>query len=237
MSSFKTPESLSQSIVRHLEEEIIEGRIQAGLRLIPEELAKVLKVSKSPVREALMSLKSDGLVTSRPRAGFFVAEIKISDIEEIYPIRAVLTSLALRFIIEKRYESDFVPRLEEFLEEMARLVEEKDVIGYFHLNVDFWNFIFNRCPNKRLKVFHKQLGKQVLRFRFFSLSQLYSISRSYERHQRLLHAIKSRDAESAKKIAEEIIYSALDIIRRSLTRDSVQEIPQGTIPYREREAD
>jgi DNA-binding GntR family transcriptional regulator len=217
-SLFEPPKTLSQSIAQYLEKEIIEGKISAGTRLSPDELSSRLNVSRSPIREALLCLERDGLILNKARVGFFVADIKIEDIEEIYPIRAALIGLALKNIIENGFETDFITTLEQLLEEMKHCVQQNDVEGYFYINLRLYNYILDCCPNRRVSKMLDLLGKQVLRFRFMSMSSKpESLERSFEGSMRLINALKNRDIEGSMRIAEGIIYSALDALRQALT--------------------
>jgi len=217
--SINIPESLTKLVYRFLEKEIIEGRFESGVRLIPEELANRLSVSKSPVREALLYLEREGLVTNKPRIGFFVANIKIDDIEEIYPIRASLNALTIRIIIEKGYESDFIPLLEAILSKMEDRVREGDINGFFYLNIQLYDFLLSRCPNDRLTEMLNQLGKQVLRFRRLGMTIPGRIESSLERHKKLVEAIKNMDVLSSTRIAKEIIYGGLEALRSLLGKE------------------
>jgi len=217
-SPFMIPQSLSRTVARYLEKEIIEGSLEPGFRIVPEELARRFNVSKSPVREALFSLEKEGLVTSRPRIGFFVTEIKLGDIEEIYPIRASLNALMLKTMAEREYKPDFIPSIERLLREMEVKVQHNDISGYFYLNVQLYDFIMERCPNNRLRMMLNQLGKQVLRFRFMTMSQPGHIRVSMERHKSLLKALMHRDAASITEIAENVVYGALEVLREALAK-------------------
>jgi DNA-binding GntR family transcriptional regulator len=215
---FEPPKTLSQSIVQYLEKEIIEGKLSAGTRLFPDELSSRLNVSKSPIREALFCLERDGLILNEARVGFFVADIKIEDIEEIYPIRAALYGLAFKNIIEKGFETDFITNLEQMLEEMKHCVQQNDVKGYFYINLRFYDYILDCCPNRRVSKMLDLLGKQVLRFRFMSMSSNPgSLKRSLEGSMRLINALKNKDIEGSIIISEGIIFSALDALRQALT--------------------
>lgn len=216
-SLFEPPKTLSQSIVQYLEKEIIEGKLSAGTRLFPDELSSRLNVSKSPIREALLCLERDGLILNKARVGFFVADIKIEDIEEIYPIRAALIGLALKNIIEKGFEPDFITNLEQMLEEMKHCVQQNDVKGYFYINLRLYKYILDCCPNRRVSKMLDLLGKQVLRFRFMSMSSNPgSLKRSFDGSMRLINALKNRDIEGSIRISESIIFSALDALRQAL---------------------
>ena len=213
---FKPPKTLSQTIVQYLEKEIIEGKLSAGTRLFPDELSSRLNVSKSPIREALLYLERDGLIVNKARVGFFVAYIKIEDIEEIYPIRAVLLGLAFTSIIKEGFETDFIPELEKMLEEMKQCAQQDDVKRYFYTHLRFHNYILNYCPNRRVGNMLDPLGKQVLRFRFMSMSYPGHIKRSLEGHIRLVNALKNRDIEGVRRISEDIVFKALDVLRKVL---------------------
>lgn len=207
--SFNVPESLSKMAERYLEAEIVEGRLPAGTRLNPEEIAKRLNISKSPVREAMILLQREGLVTGKPRSIFVVSEINLADLHEIYPIRAALNALAVKTIMQSPSAIATVEKLTEYLEKMRLQAKKGDSLEYFHSSSDFYNFLISSCPNKRLQAMWHQLSRQVLRFRFLVMSQPGHIQRSSTDHQRLIAAMSEGSVEKAMRYAEEIIYTSL----------------------------
>lgn len=215
---FSVPESLSKMAERYLEAEIVEGRLPAGTRLNPEEIAKKLNISKSPVREAMILLQREGLVTGKPRSVFVVSDINLADLHEIYPIRAALNALAVRTIMQSPSATASVATLAGYLEKMRAQAKKGDSLGYFHSSIDFYNCLISICPNKRLQATWHQLSRQVLRFRFLVMSQPGHIQRSFTDHQRLIAAMKEGSVDKAMRYAEEIIYTSLahlDVILRS----------------------
>jgi DNA-binding GntR family transcriptional regulator len=206
---FNVPESLSKMAERYLEAEIVEGRLPAGTRLNPEEIAKRLNISKSPVREAMILLQRDGLVKGKPRSIFVVSEINLADLHEIYPIRASLNALAVKTILQSPSAAATVEKLAEYLEKMRLKAEVGDTLEYFHSSIDFYNFLIFSCPNQRLQAMWNQLSRQILRFRFLVMSQPGHIQRSFPDHLRLIAAMREGNVEKAMREAEEIIYSAL----------------------------
>jgi DNA-binding GntR family transcriptional regulator len=216
--SFATPESLSQAVYGYLEKEIIEGRLRAGTRLMPEDIAKMLKVSKSPVREALKALEKVGFVTNRVRSGFFVAEIKLKDIEEIVPIRAALWRIVLKAIVESEYKPDFIPTLEDILKKVEHWDQKErdiNVEEYFYLLARLYKFLEERSPNRWAAKMLEQLDKHVFRYSFVSLSNKEYIRRSLEMQKRLIKAIKEKDVETSVALGEAIPSAALDFFRVS----------------------
>jgi DNA-binding GntR family transcriptional regulator len=216
--TFSIPESLSQSIYRYLENMIISGKMGPGDRLVPDEIADTLKVSKSPVREALWRLEKEGLVTSLPRMGFFITDINIDDIEEIYPIRMVLYSLIVKIIIENGYESDFMNAVEGYINGMQQCVKRGDVDGYFALNVQLFDCYCTYCPNSRLRTMVNQVAKPVMRFRLLGMKPPGRLERSFELNSALAKAIKDKDSRAAEKLAAKLIHEGLIALRTVLKK-------------------
>ena len=218
--AFAVPESISQSIAKFLEEKIIEGEMEAGMRLVPEEIAESLQVSKSPVREALLSLQKENLVSNVPRVGFFVMEIRTEDIDEIYPIRAALIALMIQTILEREFEDGFLEKLGEIVEGMRDCVQRGDVEGYFLHNVQLYNCYSEACPNCRLNDMNRQLGKQVLRFRRLGMALPGRIQRSFELNEALVSAIRGRDVESVSRMVGTIISEGAIALKTQLKAEA-----------------
>ena len=216
---FSVPESLSQMAERYLEAEIVEGRLPPGTRLNPEEIAKKLNISKSPVREAMILLQREGLVKGKPRSIFVVSEINLADLQEIYPIRAALNALAVKTIMQSPAAAATAELLAGRLDEMRACAEANDAGGYFRASSDFYNALIASCPNQRLQATWHQLSRQVLRFRFLVMSQPGHPQRSYPDHQRLVTAMKKGNVDRAVALAAEIIHNALADLMKILGRE------------------
>lgn len=221
---FSVPESLSQMAERYLEAEIVEGRLPAGTRLNPEEIAKTLNISKSPVREAMILLQREGLVKGKPRSIFVVSEINLADLQEIYPIRAALNALAVKTIMQSPAAAATAEALATRLEAMRAQAQAGDAVGYFHASSDFYNALIASCPNQRLQATWRQLSRQVLRFRFLVMSQPGHLQRSFPDHQRLVAAMKKGNVDRAVALAEEIIYNSLGDLMRILGREQKSDV-------------
>ena len=216
----KHPESLRDTIVRFIETKIISGDMEAGKRLLPDELAGSLNVSKSPVREALLSLQKEGLVTNVPRVGFFVTKISIEDIEEIYPIRAALLSLMVKTVIETGFDLKFIRIIDSQIEKMRESVNGSDLKGYHDHNLNFHNTLLEYCGNTRLRSIISQLGKQVLRMRMLSLSGPGRMKRSLELNEKLVQAIKKKDIEASTNLSTIITQEGLENLRKVLSKNN-----------------
>ena len=123
------PQVLTKQVASVLSEMILDGTLEPGEQLVETELQKHLGISRSPLREAFRDLERRGLVTHIPRKGTFVKEITRKDIQENFPVRAVLEGLAAReayALMDKRQ----MARMEKALEGMGRAGETHDYEGY-----------------------------------------------------------------------------------------------------------
>src|SRR5918994_7649165 len=104
--------SASAAASEVIREAIIDGRLAPGQRLKEEELARELGMSRTPVREALLMLQSEGLVESIPRRGATVRSYAVGDLDDVYQLRALLEGYAARRAAG-RISADDVVRLEQ----------------------------------------------------------------------------------------------------------------------------
>lgn len=210
---FTPPKTLAQEIKDYISQLIILERLPAGERLVPETLAKELNVSKSPVREALSMLVQEELLITKPRMGFFVAEVSLQDINEIYPIRATLNGLLVAAIIDSAYATDFIPTLDDLVAKMRISAQVGNSEDFFKYNVEYYDFLHTRCPNRHLTNIILQLGAKVLRFRYIVHTRKGHSENSLRLHEALTAAIKERDAKTASDIAGKIVLAGLEALR------------------------
>jgi len=111
------PATAEQEAYLHLHSAIRTGRYRAGDRLIPEEIAAEIGMSRMPVREAFQRLAADGLVVIRPNRGCIVAGLSLDEIYETFEIRSVLEGLAVRLAMPK-IDGEVLAELERILDKM-----------------------------------------------------------------------------------------------------------------------
>src|SRR6185437_4472794 len=106
---------------------IVSGDLAPGQRIVEADLAKQLDVSKSPVREAILQLKQDGLVIDAPKGrGVVVAPLKPSDVREIYSVREALEGLAVR-VLAADPRADHLATLRALVDKMRQALADGDV--------------------------------------------------------------------------------------------------------------
>ena len=114
-----------QAVADKLREMILHGTFAGGDRLLEVPLSEQLEVSRTPVREALITLSDEGLVEYRPNRGYVVRSFTLDDIMNAYVVREALEGLATRILAEKRLERTLKRQLEECLDEGDRILGVK----------------------------------------------------------------------------------------------------------------
>jgi DNA-binding GntR family transcriptional regulator len=149
LQALERPDSLSDRVYATLREYLRAGRIPTGQPLQEAVLGAQLGVSRTPVREALARLASDGLVVAEGRS-FIVPALAENDIEDIYALRFLLEPEALRLVAASRPERKALAPLRAALDEMAAAHEAGDGAAFMDANYRYRDAWTALVPNKRL---------------------------------------------------------------------------------------
>lgn len=166
LSPISAQNSLADIVTGRIREAIIRGKLHSGERLSEPSLASEFGVSRSPVREALVRLESEGLVLRQANRGFFVWSPVEEDVDEIFSLRVMMESLAVELVIHKLNDQDFV-QLEAMHARQQSLVENNDYLELTREDRQFHDYCINRSGNSRLAGMWRQIMSQweVITFR------------------------------------------------------------------------
>ncbi len=194
-------------IYEQLRRAIVEGRIRPNERLIEADLAERLAVSRTPIRESMLQLVSDGLVTSR-RRGWVVREHSAQEIQDIYEVRAALEGYAARLAAERASA--------EMMNEIVRVhesyVQALDSATRGHLiehNDEFHNAVIQASGNKRLA---EQIQRNSAFYFIHRIGGFLSddeVRVSIAGHQELVDALVARDSDRAEAVARKRVLEGL----------------------------
>lgn len=186
------------------------GRYKAGERLIPEEIAAEIGMSRMPVREAFRRLAADGLVTLRPNRGCVVAGLTLDELNEAFEIRSVLEGLAVRLAMPKLTAEHF--------EEMDRLLLRMERAGeagssdWVLRHQEFHAYIYGLSGRPKLirqiAALHVAI-EPYMRIWFDYVEKPLS---AREEHQKLLAALKSGDAVEAEREMEDHVLGTASLL-------------------------
>lgn len=201
-------ELLSQKVYRALKTEIIKGSLKPGTKLLEGKIAKQMKVSRTPIREALRELAAEGFVKISPNQGVVVSNASVEDVQEVLQIRGVLEGLAAR-LATKMISEEEIKELEKYQKQMEYYTKKDDVLAFSEMDAEFHELILNICSNNRLIQIRKNLSDQAHRYRIRSLGVPGRLKYSLKEHQEILKALKRKDSEQADRLSQKHIENVL----------------------------
>lgn len=190
--------SLRGRVYNIVRENILDGVYKAGENLIEMRLAEDLKVSRTPVREAIRQLELEGLVETIPNKGAIVKGINKKDMEDIYKIRLVLEGLAVKWAIEE-ISDEKIKELQETYELMEFYTNKGDIENIEKLNTRFHEIIYEASKSNMLLHILKDFQVYAKLARYDSLKCSGRMEESLKEHGKILDAIKKRDYKLAEK--------------------------------------
>jgi DNA-binding GntR family transcriptional regulator len=206
--------SLVDRMVEDLAMRIIDGRLPPGADVNSVELAKRYGSSRTPVREALLTLQREGLVDIPARRRPRVALVTLSQVRETYEVRACLHGMVSELIVRDT-DAAGLAVLRRLQDELRAVAQGSDVDAYFWRNVEFRQAEAEVSGNRQLARLLGTLGLRTLQLRRLSLSFPGRLHRSVDDHERLLAAYVDRDAELAVAITKSIIMAGYRTIEAS----------------------
>jgi DNA-binding GntR family transcriptional regulator len=210
----RTGESTVDEVVVTVGSDIIEGRLLPGDDLNSVELSRHFGISRTPVREALLTLEREGFVEITARRRPRVASLDIQEVRELYRVRAHLYAMVSRTVVEVATQAD-LGRLHELQAELAAAVRDEDVDRYFWTNVQVRNTEAAITGNRTLCRVLDSLGLRMLQLRHISLSLPGRIQKSVLDHERLLRAYEDRDGDLAAALTSSLVMRGLVAIEGS----------------------
>jgi DNA-binding GntR family transcriptional regulator len=204
-------------ICRELRQQIVDRVIPPGTKLTENILCKKWNVSRTPVREALRRLESEGLLTSQRYKGLVVNSITIEDIDQLYTIRICLEGLAGRLatpIISQ--DPNGLRFLERLCKEMEVLSKKNNTEGYIKKNNEFHSYIWHSCGNKWLIKILENISSQVKRFIVKALYVPRRMEKSVQEHWEIYEKLKALDARSVEEAIGNNHRRALEDLKREL---------------------
>lgn len=182
-------------VTDHLRNAILRGRFKPGERLDQSEIAGLLNVSRSPVREALRTLAAEELVHVYPHRGAVVAELSLEELEEIYFLRGTLEGMAARLAASKMDE-DRITKLQAIL---GKLEETSDLDQWLDLNREFHNTIYQAINRPRLLSLIQSLRNLSAPYTRQYIASPEYLEATQNAHQRILEALINRDGVRAER--------------------------------------
>lgn len=212
------PPSIQTHVTEGIRSRIIDGDFPSGAALSEVALAEEFGVSRTPVREALKQLQTEGLVTIRPRVGTFVRTPTRREINELFQLKELLEGAAAR-LLAQRGEVAESSLLRENIRRADEAVAAGDAETYAALVDEFHNLLIAGADNRKLSEHYRTMMNQLAypRLVHASLSRPGRLVESENEHHRVLDLIASKDGVTAERVMREHVGASRQALLDAMT--------------------
>lgn len=190
------PQLLTDLAYERLREGIVAGELKLGQQVSEAQLAARMGISKTPIREALVRLKMEGLVEIQPQRGTFVFRLTPEQVGQLCRYRAMIEVAALREAYAT-HRKELLQGLKRLVAEMEVAERSGDMAPLSRLDMNFHFELLACCPNPYLRAAY-----ELIRFQLTALRQRSPISNMVDSHEVLVRALERGDLEGACRMLE-----------------------------------
>lgn len=190
------PRALYQDVAELLRQRIFSGELMPGAWIDELKLAEEFGISRTPLREALKVLATEGLVTMKVRRGAYVTEVSSQDLSDVYHLLCLLESDAAG-VVAQRASPAQLQELQHLHDELERAAADRQ--RFFEVNERFHMRLLQIAANRWRDQMVSDLRKVMKLNRHHSLLKAGRIEESLAEHRALMAALQARDSEAAKE--------------------------------------
>jgi len=203
---------LYEDVADRLREQIFSKQLAAGSWLDEQSLAEQFGISRTPMREAIKVLASEGLVTIKMRRGAYVTEVARKDLEQIFTILSLLEGEAAKETAIKATE-DELNQLDFWHHRLEKAAADRDIEQFFEINGKFHELIQEIAGNRWMNGVIADLRKVLKLHRRDSLTSTGRLQNSLIEHRAILNALLKRDQAGAESAMRKHLARGLEALR------------------------
>ncbi len=200
-------EPIRDLVYRHLREQILTGALNRGMRLKELAISEELGVSRTPIREAIRKLESEGLVQYASRRGVTVTTLDAGEMKEIYELREVLEGLTSRLAAERGTDEE-IRQLQDLALDMERAYQTREIGLVPSLHTKFNELLYSMSRNKKLFETLARYNEYIEKSQFISMQREGRAGRIMSEHSAIVDAIRRRSPEQAEAAARQHVANA-----------------------------
>jgi DNA-binding GntR family transcriptional regulator len=203
---------LYEDVADRLREQIFSKQLAPGCWLDEQSLAEQFGISRTPMREAIKVLASEGLVTIKMRRGAYVTEVARKDLEQIFTILSLLEGEAARETANKATEEE-LNQLDYLHHRLEKAAADRDIEQFFDINGKFHELIQEIAGNRWMNGVIADLRKVLKLHRRDSLTSTGRLQNSLIEHRAILNAILKRDQTGAESAMRKHMERGLEALK------------------------
>ena len=207
--------NLTEQAYQSVKRQLLNGSFPEGSKLTEEYLSSALGISKSPVREALMRLESEGLISIESRRGAYVRKFSAQEVHDLYEVRALLEVHAVQ---NARITRELLEQMAASIERTRNNLEEGDKLRHIEEDIHFHGLIAASTGNTEFRRILDNIQQKSLLCRMATF--YLSATTAPASHQKIYTAMRNGDIELAKRDMHDHILFVRDTLLRSLAPDA-----------------
>jgi GntR family transcriptional regulator, rspAB operon transcriptional repressor len=204
--NFESNGTLSQRVYEALKKDIITGQYQLGEALSEKDLAQRYHSSRTPVREAAVRLQQEDLMRIVANRGYFITQISIQWVNEIYDFRAAVEGASAELAAQKLWDRTAMDHLDELANTEHKVDDRASYLRFIEADTEFHNLIAQLTRNPLLIRAVASMRSQMERIMYASIDAGYYGELPVREHCDIVKAIQSRDGALARKRMCDHIY-------------------------------
>jgi DNA-binding GntR family transcriptional regulator len=203
---------LHKIVADRLRDLITHGELKPGQRLNERLLTKRFGISRTPLREAIGILVSEGLATSLPNRGAIVSQITSADAEDMFQVMAVLESLGGELACQRATDRD-IAEVRTLHEQMRGHYAQRDLDAYFEFNQRIHQKLIDCAGNRELTDVYRRISVRIRRVRYLANLSRERWDHAMDEHEQILEALVKRDNVTLKALLATHLQNKYDVIR------------------------
>ncbi len=219
---------LHDQVLQHLRQLLVEGHIAPGAKLNERELSEQLKVSRTPLREAIKQLAAEGLVELLPNRGAVAPLLQEADVAASFEVVAALEGLSGE-LAAQRVSAEELTAIEAWHFEMLAAHKRRDLSAYYRLNALIHAAINAAAHNPVLTRTYSQANARLQALRFRSNQDTQKWQRAVKEHSRMVEALAARDGAALREVLVTHLNHKRDVVL-TLMRTGALELAMPAMP-------
>lgn len=192
-------ETIREQVSTYIREQILQMKLKPGERVIEQDLAEELAISRGPIREAMRQLEQEGLLEYRRNRGCIVKHFSREDNAEIFYLRSSLEICSVRYC-GGNIPEELLWKMGDALEQMKSRIEKEGISGFVDQDQEFHSLIARACGLKRLYSLWDSLTPVNIVLFMTDNRKNFLLETQYDRHMQVLEALRSKDVELACQV-------------------------------------
>ncbi|MBN3727043.1 GntR family transcriptional regulator [Burkholderia sp. Ac-20379] len=202
---------LHDTVVEHLRNFIVEGTLEPGQKLNERELCEMLGISRTPLREALKVLESEGLVDIAPNRGASVSKMSDAEIRETFELMSGLEAFSGELACD-RITPEEIDAIKALHYAMLACRARQDLTGYYSRNREIHDLINVAARNAALRQTYLAINRKLQALRFRSNFQSAKWDRAIHDHSDMIEALEARDGARLAQILRRHLLDKRDAV-------------------------